>query len=631
MTKETKDHKTEIKVRQEVGTQHGGEAVGVKLVLPGDVVLKIPAPDSVISVAPWLLIIFGLLSAGLALTLWLSGDREIASNYLAPIAGVFLFVSFLIISFTRDGRSATGGSSGSWRFPQWRRPALFGLLLLAVGAFAAYGRHLIPIPPDGTTILVARFDGPDPQRYQVTDDVISRLRDLEQEVGEAIQEGSIRADPVKIVPLKRTITTEDGQALAVREGAKRKASMVIWGRYQPIELAESRSLLIKSKIRVELLRDFRSLYLDAATPLIAEVERLEFDYTFAEDANDPLQRRLAFLSQFTLGLALYTSQPQRLQGAIWFLARALDELETNSRGPDQATGCSAGSDDCRAYAHFFRGVAYYRDGQLTQAENDFGRAIEAKDDFSAAHINLGVVAAINGKLKEAEASFLKAIEPPNPESVLGHYNLGVLFHATDHAKAIEHWEKAASSIESPVIAARAHFNLGVVFAEEQRFMEAIDAFNRAKELDSRLTEAQERIANTWWSRAITRSQRGETEAVLDFAEAIKLLPDNASLLNDFCWYGGLLEVSAEVSRACEEAVRMDPDNGDFHDSYGVVLALQERRDDAIREFQKYIQLSDNQAPDEALQLRRAWIKDLEEGRTPFDAETRAHLLRPQEE
>ena len=70
-------------------------------------------------------------------------------------------------------------------------------------------------------ILVARFNGPTPNNYSVTQTILGNLRNQLRGYSD-----------VGVEPLRQEITEEDDYVARV-EGKRRKAAIVIWGRYIP--------------------------------------------------------------------------------------------------------------------------------------------------------------------------------------------------------------------------------------------------------------------------------------------------------------------------------------------------------------------------------------------------------------
>ncbi len=92
--------------------------------------------------------------------------------------------------------------------------------------------------------------------------------------------------------------------------------------------------------------------------------------------------------------------------------------------------------------------------------------------------------------------------------------------------------------------------------------------------------------------------------------------------NTFCWQGTLRGHAAEVLAACEQAVTLDPSNGNTYDSRGLARALTGDVTGAIEDFTTAIEQwsQDGQQEDLILQ-RQTWLTELKAGHNPFDPDT----------
>jgi hypothetical protein len=139
------------------------------------------------------------------------------------------------------------------------------------------------LPPKDILVLVAKFDGSDPQKYRVTETIVEKL-----------EEATKQYTDVKIQPSDKSINQSDA---AKTEGKKRKASIVIWGWYGHT------GEVIPLSVNFEVLRtltDFPELGETAkGTPQQAAIAELV-------GAGLPLQTRLSnemsYLSLFTVGM-----------------------------------------------------------------------------------------------------------------------------------------------------------------------------------------------------------------------------------------------------------------------------------------------------------------------------------------
>jgi len=106
-----------------------------------------------------------------------------------------------------------------------------------------------------------------------------------------------------------------------------------------------------------------------------------------------------------------------------------------------------------------------------------------------------------------------------------------------------------------------------------------------------------------------------------FAEAARLgaASDDAELANQICWFGALRGAFVEVFDACERAVDLEPENGGYRDSRGLVRALAGDVAGAIEDFRAYVAWAEgNRSLADRGARRQAWIQALEAGRNPFD-------------
>ncbi len=82
------------------------------------------------------------------------------------------------------------------------------------------------------------------------------------------------------------------------------------------------------------------------------------------------------------------------------------------------------------------------------------------------------------------------------------------------------------------------------------------------------------------------------EALAAYAEAQTLDPTleiSARSWNTLCWFGSLWGYATAVLDACERAVELAPENGDYHDSRGLARALTGDYEGAIEDFEFYIE------------------------------------------
>ena len=165
-------------------------------------------------------IIGGLVVAAvLAVIRTLHFDRAIWTIILIVIGCIFGGCVYVVSKRTPP---VVEGGRGVWKYPRlrpWALAALFIILLLTAGGIGYHFYQKVQ-PPTKVILLIANFDGPDPQKYRVTETVLARLRQALSPYND-----------VKVEALGRAIIETEGSAVARAEGEKRKATIVLWGWY----------------------------------------------------------------------------------------------------------------------------------------------------------------------------------------------------------------------------------------------------------------------------------------------------------------------------------------------------------------------------------------------------------------
>ncbi|UBF25660.1 hypothetical protein K9N68_29545 [Kovacikia minuta CCNUW1] len=219
-----------------------------------------------------------------------------------------------------------------------RRSAIAGLVLIPVltvaGIFGWY--HVQNLPTKDVVILIAEFDGPDPQNYRVTSTIYGNLREATKPYPD-----------VKVKLLGKAIKEQEESNSVREEGKKQKATIMIWGWYG------------KTKDIVPISANFELLkppehFSDYLPELGSEARGKVRTAAIAELESFQLQTRLsnemAYLTLVTLGVSHYAAA--EWDDAITSFTNALRQV----RNPVSALNQDA--------VYYNRGNVYYANSDL---------------------------------------------------------------------------------------------------------------------------------------------------------------------------------------------------------------------------------------------------------------------------
>lgn len=281
------------------------------------------------------LVIFGLLCAVIASVLWL--------------------------------RSSNLGVRSIWP-SSWQTGTVEDTLVAPSGS-------VLPPQPNSlqrATILVADFQGPD-YEFGVTENLIERLR------------AATRPYPqIEIVPLRQSISPQQGSDHAMRLGKDYGATMVIWGWYRIQE-------------RAQLYAHVEMIEMPLLHPVTSETMTIGSDIEEFRsfEAQVRLSKEMVHLTLFILGIAQL--QSDECQKAISAFDAALVRGETADQRLHESR------------VFFFRGFANTLLGNWKESIDDYTRAIEANNRVASAYLNRGLAQKKLWHLDEALQDYRRAL------------------------------------------------------------------------------------------------------------------------------------------------------------------------------------------------------------------------------
>jgi tetratricopeptide (TPR) repeat protein len=271
-------------------------------------------------------------------------------------------------------------------------------------------------------------------------------------------------------------------------------------------------------------------------------------------------------------------------------------------------------------AYFWRGRASYRLDAYDQAMSDFSQVIELDPSYENLYFWRGRSHYKLDEYEPAIADFTQAVEN-NPVNEFSYYWRGRShYKLDDYEPAIADLTKA--SLLDPDDPDNYYWLARAYYIGPEDYDRTIAAFTKA------LEAGYDNPEYAYRRRGNAHARLGDFEAAqADYRQAIEVDPDYDSAYNNLCWFGGLLGHAEEVLDACDTAVELDPKDGAYYDSRGLVRALTGDYAGAVEDFQRYLSWAEAEEEDtEEIARREAWIAALEAGDNPFDAATLEALL-----
>jgi tetratricopeptide (TPR) repeat protein len=172
----------------------------------------------------------------------------------------------------------------------------------------------------------------------------------------------------------------------------------------------------------------------------------------------------------------------------------------------------------KARGHNNLGLAYYKQGRVEEAIQQYLTAIKLKPDYLEAHQNLGGTYAKQGRVEEAIQEYLTALRL-KPDYPGAHNNLGLAYY--NQGRLEEAIKEYAEALRLKPDFAEAHYNLGLVYYDQRRLDEAIKEYTSALKLKPDYLEAHQNLAGVYYH------QGRLDEAIQELMIALRLNPNHA--------------------------------------------------------------------------------------------------------
>lgn len=433
-----------------------------------------------------------------------------------------------------------------------RRSAAAGLILVPILSISSVTgwQYYQSLPTKDNIILVADFDGPDPKQYRVTDTIFNELHRVAEKYPD-----------VKVLPLNRLITEQEGSEVARTEGKRHKATIVIWGWYgntgEAVPLSVHFEVLHPPKEFPELGQNFKG---QVQTAAIAELTSFTLQ--------PRLSTELSALSLFTLGVTRFSLSDS--EGAIALLNDALSQSMAPSSKIDPS------------FIYFYRGTAYLQKGDLDRAFSDLNQAIKLQPNFAEAYGNRLLIYLAKGEYDHALADANQLLKL-KPDFAIGYNDRGLIYvNKGNYNQAISDFTLALKFLPDSNISSNPNRSEGnPIFSDDYKFFVSNQFF---WELGKYLLYS---------NRGTAYYVKGDLDhALADFNQAIQLQPNFA-----LAYYnrGTVYFAKHDYNRALVElnrAIQIQPSalsylmRGDIYDK-------KEDYDRALADLNQAIQLQPN--------------------------------------
>jgi tetratricopeptide (TPR) repeat protein len=414
--------------------------------------------------------------------------------------------------------------SRPYQFPRLRLWALMGMIIIPIMIIigVVYQQYSNNEQANKSVILIADFDGPNPENYRVTETVLAQLRKALKDYKD-----------FRIVPLGHAITEDEGSEVAITEGQKYKATVVVWGWYgvteNSVPLSINFELTDRPNYSIEMCPLAKGEVRNYPRTELEEL-KLQFD----------LSKEISYLALITVGVAHYAVEDW--QGAVVSFSDALKYLteDTYSIPPsdifyyrgtayfflENYSAAKADFDKSieinlnSARSYFYRGLTLEKLGEFDAAQEDFDRLSALDLNNEGFYTYLGDYQAFVRQDIEAAIEYYSQAITINDKSPCNYTNRGLAYLAVERLNLAKQDFDQALDINPNTSAA--YFGLGLIYLNQSDFQAATNMLNRAIEIDPEYGDAY------YW-RAYIHQINGRNEAAVDdLRKALEYCHD------DFC-------------------------------------------------------------------------------------------------
>jgi tetratricopeptide (TPR) repeat protein len=506
------------------------------------------------------------------------GDRHLLTIVVA-IAGSMVYLGATAYVWLRKRPSRLDPAKRVPRFARVHRLAgvlfVIGCVCFLLVLSLAYESSLEK--RGKLVVLVTSLDGPDSQRYRITEHLLLELV------------GSVSHHPdIFVQPLAETVTEPEGSLRARALGERYSADLVVWGWY-----AVTRTDVLVS-VNVENLVLLRSLELPSRESYqlyahIAEIESFRLQ-RFVSKGIEASVLALTGILFFQSGdyrksieriseviADVSWAEPQKTL-ALLYLYRGTSHLYLRDYEDSiRDLSLAIQNDPALPQAYENRGISYHNLRDYAKALADYSRAISLDPGIPDYYYNRANIYDNIGKNSEALADYDKAIELNAYFTEAYNNRANVYLNQKDYEKAKAAFDKALMINPRH---ANAYVGRSSMYIQIGEFAKAIVDCNTAISIDSLSAVA-------FNNRGIAFYKLGENKkAIADYARAIRI---NPRFPNAYSNRGLALNSLGEYQAALQEfskAIELDSTFSAAYYNRGITFSKLGNHNEAIANYEK---------------------------------------------
>ncbi len=426
---------------------------------------------------------------------------------------------------------------------------IIGISIMILGTFLFF--YIKNLPSHRIIVAVANFSGPDSNKWAVTDFVLEKI-------GKAL----VDERKAKVLPLRQTITQQDGRETVMKLGRKHHATIVIWGWYAVNEQNCTLSVHFEIKGKVPGLLNYEPEY------PISEINELQ---SYRLQIN--LSNELASLTLFTIGLICYSDKDYG--GAERYFKKAINEASRTINPVNLS------------YIFLLHGNSLYHTRKYEEAISSYDYSIKLSEPYAASYFNQGNAYMHLKKYKQALTDYDMAIKI-TPKYDEAYNNRGFANHELkNYDLAIADYSIAIKlNQKDPYY----YNNRGNAYFKLDYYDWAIADYNKAVELNQKFYAPYFNRGNCYLT------QKKYEQAIADYSTSINLNPT----YSDTYVYRGLANVERkDYARAIADyniAIKLNSKDASYYDNRAIAFWYSGKHFRAIEDFKMAINLDPKYLP-----------------------------------